>query len=71
MLKCKIDKKKDLISVKAKGTAKELMIDTCCIIADLYRNINNKAPAVAPVFKNELIGMLLDPQSPVWKEEWQ
>lgn len=69
MLKCNIDRKKNRVRVKAKGTAHDLMVETSCLISDIYRNINAAVPDAAQVFKNALIGVLLDPKSPVWKVE--
>lgn len=69
MLKCNIDRKKNRIRIKAKGTAHDLMLETSAMIADIYRHINAAAPDAAQGFKNALVGMLLDPKSPVWKED--
>ena len=69
MIKCNIDKKTKRVRVKANGTAADFTVEIGCLIGDIYRNINNKAPDAAQGFKNALIGMLLDPASPVWKEE--
>ena len=69
MLKCNINRKKNRVRVKAKGTAHDFMLETSCLIADIYKNLNAAAPDAAQGFKNALIGMLLDPKSPVWKED--
>ena len=69
MLKCNINRKKNRVRIKGDGTAYDLMLETSCLIGDVYRNIKKSAPADAQGFKNALIGVLLDPDSPVWKEE--
>lgn len=68
MLKCKI-KKGGKIRVKANGTTKDLLQETCVLIGDIYRNINKVSPDAAKAYKNALIITLLDPSSPVWKGE--
>lgn len=68
MIKCRIDKAKKHVWVKAKGTPRDLMVEATCLIRDIFRHINELAPDAAQQFKNELLGMLLDPESPVWKE---
>lgn len=45
------------------------MVEAAAIVRDIYHHINEQAPDAAQVFKNELIGTLLDPRSPVWKED--
>lgn len=69
MLKCKIDQnKKRAIRIKARGTAKDLMVDTAAVIHDVYLNIKEQNPEAAEGYKNRLTIALLDPNSPVWKE---
>ena len=71
MLKCKIkySGRGAGIRVKAEGTAKELMVEIGALIATVYQNINKSNPEAAEGFKHALIGTLLDPESPVWKEK--
>ena len=68
MLKCNI-KKDGKISVKGSGSAKDLMAETGALIRELYRNIKRQSPEAAAGYKLHLIGLLLDPKSPVWKED--
>lgn len=70
MLKCEI-KKGGTIQVKASGTAEDLMVETCALIKEVYRNINQQNPEAAKGYKNHLIVMLLNADSPVWKEDAQ
>lgn len=67
MLKCNI-KKGGTIRVKASVTAQDLMVETCALIQEIYRNINQANPEAAKEYKVQLLGVLLDPKSPVWKE---
>ena len=67
MLKCNI-KKGATIRVKANGTAHDLTLETGMLIKQIYRNIMQQNPAAAEGYKIHLLGLLLDPQSPVWKE---
>ena len=68
MLKCKI-KRDGIVRVKVNGTAKELMIETAAAISEIYNGINKKSQIAASEYKMHLIGLLLDPNSPVWKGE--
>lgn len=68
MLKCNIDKQKMKVRIKAKGTPHDLMVEAALLIHDIHRHINEQAPCAAQAFKNELLGTLLDPASPIWKE---
>lgn len=67
MLKCKI-KREGTIRVKATGTAHDLMVETAAAIQEVYNGIKKKNPEAAAGYKSHLIGLLLDPNSPVWKE---
>lgn len=68
MLKCNI-KRGGNIRVKASGTAQDLMVETAAAIKEVYSGINQKDQMAAKEFKNRLIVMLLNPDSPVWKED--
>lgn len=68
MLECKI-KKGGTIRVKATGTAKDIMVETCAMIREIYININRQNPEAAKGYKDSLIVALLRTDSPVWKEE--
>lgn len=68
MLKCHIDRQKLRVRIKAKGTPHDLMVEASALIGNIYQNINKQSPDQAQAFKNTLIGTLLDPDSPVWKE---
>lgn len=67
MITC-IVKRKGLVVVKASGTAEEMMVETSALIREVYQNINKQNPEAASGYKLALIGTLLDPESPVWKE---
>lgn len=68
MLKCHINKEKAKIWTKTSGTAHEIMVETACLIQVIYQAIREKNPEAAKEFKNKLLGVLLDPKTPVWKE---
>lgn len=67
MLKCNI-KRKGHVSVKATGTADDLMVETAALIGEVYRGIRKQDPDAASAYRKRLLTMLLDPKSPVWKE---
>lgn len=67
MIKCNIQREGH-VRVKASGTAQELMVETAAMIQEIYQTINAQNPEAAKGYKNHLLGTLLDPSSPVWKE---
>lgn len=67
MIKCHI-KKGGIVWVKASGTADELGPEVGMVIAEIFRGIRKSSPEAAKLFRNRLIGLLLDPKSPVWEE---
>lgn len=69
MLKCNINKAKKKVWVKGNGTAHDLMVETATLIKDIHHHIHEKAPDAAQGYKTALLAMLLDPDSPVWKQE--
>lgn len=69
MLKCKIDKKTGRIRVHTKGDLGTITAEVLCLFKDVHRNIERQNPEAAKEFKNTVIGAMLDPRSPVWKEE--
>lgn len=68
MLKCKIDKKTGRIRVHTKGDLSTITTEVLTLFKDLHRNIEQQNPEAAKEFKNTVIGAMLDPRSPVWKE---
>lgn len=68
MIKCHI-KTNGMVRVKASGTADDLVPEVGMAIMLIYRSIRKKSPEAAKKFRNRLIGLLLDPKSPVWQEE--
>ena len=67
MLKCNI-KRSGHVRVKASGTAEDLMVETAALSQEVYKNINQQNTEAASGYKLALLGTLLDPESPVWKE---
>lgn len=69
MIKCNIRKgKKGKVWVKATGTADDLTAETGALIQTVYQNIKAENTEAAKGYKLHLLGLLLDPKSPVWKE---
>jgi hypothetical protein len=68
MLKCNIKKGRPIL-VKATGTAEDLTVETGMVVQQIYRNILKQNPAAAEGYKLNLLCLLLDPQTPVWKGE--
>lgn len=67
MIKCNIQKC-GRSRVKASGTADDLVPEVGLVIMEIFRAMHKKNPEAAKQFKNRMIGLLLDPRSPVWGE---
>ena len=68
MLKCNI-KRSGKIRVKASGTVQDLLVETAAAIHEVYTGINKTSQEAANAYRLKLIGLLLDPDSPVWKDD--
>lgn len=68
MIKCKINKKKNFAKIKAGGSLNELIVESLAIIQGTYNSIAESNPEAAKEYKNTLIGVLLDPNSPIFKK---
>ena len=66
MLKCKIKDRK-FAGGKINGTQPELTKETATLIHMVYHGIRKQSPELATEYKESLLFMLLDPDSPVWK----
>ena len=66
MIKCKITKCKRC-RARCSGTQREITKETALLIHSIYLSFRKKKPELASAYKNELIILLLDPDSPVWK----
>lgn len=69
MIKCRIDKEKDIVRIKTKGTGETINAELFFLIQQIYRGIRRQNESAAETFRIATIGVLLDPNSPVWKEE--
>lgn len=67
MIKCNI-KRDGHVRVKTSGTAQDLMVETAAMIQEIYQGIAKQNKEAASGYKLALLGTLLDPSSPVWKE---
>ena len=69
MIKCHINKQKNKVWVHTSGTAQDLMVESSLLIQQIFQGIHAQNPEAAQGYKNHLLGTLLDPSSPVWKEK--
>lgn len=69
MLKCNIDRAKGNVRVKTKGDLNSITVETLALFKELHRGIAQQNPEAAKAFKTTVIGAMLDPSSPLWKEE--
>ena len=67
MIKCKI-KRGGKVKIAAKGKGANLGPETLLLIQQVYRGIKAKNPEAADAYKRGIIGTLIAPDSPVWKE---
>ena len=68
MIRCHI-KEGGIVFVKAKGFSDKLVPEVGMLILSIYRQIHAKNPEAAKQFRNRLLGLLLDPKSPVWETD--
>lgn len=68
MIKC-IKKRDGTLRVHSKGSAHDMALETLVIIMKLYQGIKEENPELAEMYKKNIIGVTLDPNSPVWKED--
>ena len=68
MIKCNI-KREGRVRVKATGTAQDMRVETAVLIKEVHRSILEQSPEAARGYRRHLMGLLLDPKSPVWKED--
>lgn len=69
MLKCKIDKAKGPVYLKTKGDLATITVEFLALFRQLHYGIAQQNPEAAKEFRNTVIGAMLDPRSPLWKEE--
>lgn len=69
MLECKIDKKTGRIRVHTKGDLSTITTEVLALFKEIHRGIEQQNQEAAKEFKHTVIGAMLDPSSPVWKEE--
>lgn len=68
MIKCHINKKKSKIWVHTNGTAQDVMVESAVLIKQIFQGIHQENPEAAMDYKNRLLGVLLDPKTPVWNK---
>ena len=69
MLKCRIDRNKGPVWVKAKGDAHTITVEVLALIKTVNHSIEQQNPEAARKFRNTVTTAMLDPTSPLWKEE--
>ena len=69
MLKCRINKGKGPVRVKAEGDLNTILVEVLALIKEVNRGISHQNPDAGCVFRNKLTAAMLDPASPLWKEE--
>lgn len=68
MIRCHI-KEGGMVFVRAKGESDHMVAEIGMLILSVFRKIHAKNPEAAKRFRNLLIGLLLDPNSPVWETD--
>lgn len=67
MIKFHITRKKK-IKLTIDGTPDDLWKETAIFVSQVYKAIKKKYPDSAETYKITLLGVLIAPDSPVWKE---
>lgn len=70
MIKCKVNRKKNFCMVKAGGECRHIITETLGIISTIYSELKNQNPELADEYKRILQASMIDPQSPVFTEEY-
>lgn len=68
MLKCNMNRKKDLVKVKCNGTPSELATETMAIVSAVFAGLDNQSPEAAEDYKRIIQAFMIDPKSPVFKK---
>lgn len=68
MLRCRMNKKKNRARVKAGGKLSELVTESAAIIRIVYESLAKTNPEAAKEYRRTLMGVLLDPNSPIFKK---
>ena len=54
---------------KGKGTPHQLMLESAIIIKMIYQQLKNRSLEDANEYKSKMQMMLLEPSTPIWKED--
>ena len=69
MLKCKVNKKKKRVRVKARGDVHAITVELLALFKTINLAVEKKNPEAAEYFRNTVTAAMLDPASPIWKED--
>ena len=69
MIKCKINKKRNLVRVRATGSLADIEAESIAFIKTLYTELKNRNGEAADDFRRTMAAAILDPNSPVFKRE--
>ena len=72
MLKAEIpamDRMNEPCVIRMEGTAAELLLDTAIVVGEIYRSLKGgQVPAQAEMFRLLMMRMVMDANSPMWKD---
>ena len=68
MIKCKVTRGR-AVKMKARGSVLDLAVELLSLIMTAHMSINDQSEEVAKEFKRTILGVLLHPDSPIWKED--
>ena len=69
MLKINVNDSQNVTKIEATGTFGDIMAELSFVIHDIHNSMHQHDPAMARVFRQEMIVVLTDPESPIWKTE--
>lgn len=69
MLKCKINRKRKCVRVKAEGELSTITTEVLALIKTVNQSIERQNPEAARAFRNTLTAAMLDHTSPLWEED--
>ena len=57
------------VEIVAQGSIIEIMADVGQVIAGVHMQLKRSDPALARVYRHELIRLMTDPETPLWNDD--
>jgi hypothetical protein len=67
MVKCGGGRRK--VEIVAQGSIIEIMADVGQLIGGVHMQLKRNDPAIARIYRHELVRLLTDPETPLWNDD--